>query len=175
LAVKRRGRVERRKHDRVAGRLARKEGAFAFRSRHASVPLFTLTFRLEPLRIGVGASTSPVNASISRGPSPRGCSKAELSSCSSFGRPSATARGVRWPRTRRSRNRGERVSRDKEELDLDKEWIELLNERRVVLPGVQVLFAFLLAAPFSQRFGAVTDVQKNAYSCRFCSRPSRPV
>jgi hypothetical protein len=47
--------------------------------------------------------------------------------------------------------------------ELDKEWIELLNELRVVLPDVQVLFAFLLAAPFSQRFGSVTDVQKNAY------------
>jgi hypothetical protein len=48
--------------------------------------------------------------------------------------------------------------------ELDKEWIELLNELRVVLPGVQVLFAFLLAAPFSQRFGSVTDAQKNAGS-----------
>ena len=52
-------------------------------------------------------------------------------------------------------------ARGKEELD--KEWIELLNELRVVLPGVQVLFAFLLAAPFSQRFSEVTDVQENAY------------
>ncbi|HVF53607.1 MAG TPA: DUF6328 family protein [Actinomycetota bacterium] len=47
--------------------------------------------------------------------------------------------------------------------ELDKEWIELLNELRVVLPGVQVLFAFLLAAPFSQRFTSITDVQQNAY------------
>lgn len=47
--------------------------------------------------------------------------------------------------------------------ELDKEWIELLNELRVILPGVQVLFAFLLAAPFSQRFTSITDVQKNAY------------
>jgi hypothetical protein len=47
--------------------------------------------------------------------------------------------------------------------ELDKEWIELLNELRVVLPGVQVLFAFLLAAPFSQRFSSVTEVQENAY------------
>lgn len=53
------------------------------------------------------------------------------------------------------------TKRGKEELD--KEWIELLNELRVILPGVQVLFAFLLAAPFSQRFGSVTDVQKDAY------------
>ena len=52
-------------------------------------------------------------------------------------------------------------ARGKEELD--KEWTELLNELRVVLPGVQVLFAFLLAAPFSQRFGGVTDVQEKAY------------
>ncbi|MGH2789034.1 MAG: DUF6328 family protein [Actinomycetota bacterium] len=51
-------------------------------------------------------------------------------------------------------------AREKEELD--KEWIELLKELRVVLPGVQVLFAFLLAAPFSTRFNSVTKVQKNA-------------
>jgi hypothetical protein len=50
-----------------------------------------------------------------------------------------------------------------EKEELDKEWIELLNELRVVLPGVQVLFAFLLVAPFSQRFGTITGVQKNAY------------
>ena len=34
----------------------------------------------------------------------------------------------------------------------DKELIELLNELRVALPGVQVLFAFLLVVPFSTRF-----------------------
>ena len=34
----------------------------------------------------------------------------------------------------------------------DRELIELLNELRVALPGVQVLFAFLLTIPFSQRF-----------------------
>ena len=33
----------------------------------------------------------------------------------------------------------------------------------MALPGVQVLFAFLLAVPFSQRFGQVTDLQKDAY------------
>ena len=46
---------------------------------------------------------------------------------------------------------------------LDRELIELLNELRVALPGVQVLFAFLLTVPFSQRFGQVTDVQKHVY------------
>ena len=46
---------------------------------------------------------------------------------------------------------------------VNRELIELLNELRVALPGVQVLFAFLLAVPFSQRFAEVTDLQKNAY------------
>jgi len=39
----------------------------------------------------------------------------------------------------------------------DRELIELLTELRVVLPGVQVLFAFLLVVPFSARFGAKGD------------------
>jgi hypothetical protein len=33
---------------------------------------------------------------------------------------------------------------------LDRELIELLNELRVALPGVQVLFAFLLTLPFTR-------------------------
>ncbi|HEV3472103.1 MAG TPA: DUF6328 family protein [Actinomycetota bacterium] len=44
----------------------------------------------------------------------------------------------------------------------DRELIELLNELRVALPGVQVLFAFLLAVPFQQGFTKVTDPQKAA-------------
>ena len=46
---------------------------------------------------------------------------------------------------------------------LDRELIELLNELRVALPGVQVLFAFLLAVPFTQRFRQLTDVQEYAF------------
>ena len=38
-----------------------------------------------------------------------------------------------------------------EEERLNRELIELLNELRVALPGVQVLFAFLLIVPFQQR------------------------
>src|SRR4051812_27374593 len=41
--------------------------------------------------------------------------------------------------------------------------IELLNELRVVIPGVQVLFAFLLTIPFNQRFGRVNDFQQTVY------------
>jgi hypothetical protein len=51
----------------------------------------------------------------------------------------------------------------KSDEDLDRELIELLNELRVTLPGVQVLFGFLLIAPFSQGFDRVNDVQKFAY------------
>ena len=42
---------------------------------------------------------------------------------------------------------------DEDEAErLDRELIELLNELRVVMPGVQVLFGFLLTVPFQQRF-----------------------
>jgi hypothetical protein len=46
---------------------------------------------------------------------------------------------------------------------LDRELIELLNELRVTLPGVQVLFAFLLTVPFTTRFEQVNDLQKDLY------------
>ena len=46
---------------------------------------------------------------------------------------------------------------------LDRELIELLNELRVALPGVQVLFAFLLTVPFTSRFARVDDLQEDAY------------
>ena len=49
----------------------------------------------------------------------------------------------------------------------DRELIELLNELRVALPGVQVLFAFLLTVPFSQRFGSLTSMQRNLYYAAF--------
>src|SRR5215210_6558940 len=41
-----------------------------------------------------------------------------------------------------------------------RELAELLQELRVALPGVQVLFAFLLTVPFSARFGSVTPLQE---------------
>jgi predicted neutral ceramidase superfamily lipid hydrolase len=50
---------------------------------------------------------------------------------------------------------------------IDRELIELLNELRVVLPGIQVLFAFLLTMPFSQRFGQITTTQKTSYFVSF--------
>lgn len=47
---------------------------------------------------------------------------------------------------------------DKERYD--RELIELLNELKVALPGVQVLFAFLLAVPLSTVFKEVNGFEK---------------
>ena len=40
---------------------------------------------------------------------------------------------------------------------------ELLQELRVALTGVQILFAFLLTVPFTQRFAHVTEFQRYVY------------
>jgi Family of unknown function (DUF6328) len=44
-----------------------------------------------------------------------------------------------------------------------RELAELLQELRIVLPGVQVLFAFLLTVPFSARFESVSSVQQAVF------------
>ena len=61
-------------------------------------------------------------------------------------------------------------ARDDEEAPderLNRELIELLNELRVALPGVQVLFAFLLTVPFSDRFQDLTGSQLAFYFATF--------
>ncbi|MGH2554177.1 MAG: DUF6328 family protein [Actinomycetota bacterium] len=63
---------------------------------------------------------------------------------------------------------GPQRSEDEKER-VDRELIELLNELRVALPGVQVLFAFLLTVPFSARFVDVTTGQRAAYFVSFLS------
>ena len=45
----------------------------------------------------------------------------------------------------------------------DRNLSELLQELRVALPGVQVLFAFLLTVPFTQRFETLTEIQEGLY------------
>lgn len=50
---------------------------------------------------------------------------------------------------------------------IDRELIELLNELRVALPGVQVLFAFLLIVPFSNGYDRMTPEQKNMFFATF--------
>jgi hypothetical protein len=51
----------------------------------------------------------------------------------------------------------------------DRELIELLNELRVVLPGVTVLFAFLLAVPFAKGWTRVTSFQRDVFVVAFLS------
>ena len=51
--------------------------------------------------------------------------------------------------------------------ELNQELIELLNELRVALPGVQVLFAFLLAVPFANGWQRVTDFQRDVFFIAF--------
>jgi Kef-type K+ transport system membrane component KefB len=46
---------------------------------------------------------------------------------------------------------------------IDRELIELLNELRVALPGVQVLFAFLLAIPYQRGFEQINDGDRPVY------------
>ncbi|MEA2363939.1 MAG: hypothetical protein QOD71_3084 [Thermoleophilaceae bacterium] len=60
----------------------------------------------------------------------------------------------RHPETGRIESEQERIDRNLQEM---------LGELRVALPGVQVLFAFLLVVPFNQRFAQVTDFQKTIY------------
>ncbi len=45
----------------------------------------------------------------------------------------------------------------------DRQMIEMLNELRVALPGVQILFAFLLIVPFSNGYSDMTGFQKDVF------------
>jgi hypothetical protein len=46
---------------------------------------------------------------------------------------------------------------------LNRQLGELLQELRVAMPGVQLLFAFLLTVPFNNRFADVSDFQLYVY------------
>ena len=50
-----------------------------------------------------------------------------------------------------------------EEERRDRQMLELLNELRVALPGVQILFAFLLAVPFTSGWDDVTKFQRDVF------------
>jgi hypothetical protein len=52
---------------------------------------------------------------------------------------------------------------EEEQERLNRQMMELLNEIRVAMPGVQILFGFLLAVPFQQRFAQVSDFQRTVY------------
>jgi hypothetical protein len=50
---------------------------------------------------------------------------------------------------------------------LDRELTEFLNELRVALPGIQILFAFLLIVPFSNGFSRIDDLDRDVYMATF--------
>jgi hypothetical protein len=52
---------------------------------------------------------------------------------------------------------------ESEEERADRNLSDLLQELRVALPGVQVLFAFLLTVPFTQRFSTLSDFEEKLY------------
>jgi hypothetical protein len=52
---------------------------------------------------------------------------------------------------------------------VDRNLTDLLGELRVALPGVQVLFAFLLTVPFQQRFQTASSFDKNVYWVTLCT------
>jgi hypothetical protein len=65
--------------------------------------------------------------------------------------------------------------------EFEREWIEFLNEVRTALPGVQLLFGFLLAVPFTTSFSVAPRVVRVAYlacflgtaaACAFLIAPS---
>lgn len=66
--------------------------------------------------------------------------------------------GVRGPARR---SEPSEVETRKERID--RELMELLNELRVALPGVQFLFAFLLIVPFQQQGADLTAFQRDVY------------
>jgi amino acid transporter len=52
---------------------------------------------------------------------------------------------------------------ESEKERIDRNFNELLQGLRVALPGIQVLFAFLLILPFQQGYLKVTDFQEKVY------------
>jgi hypothetical protein len=55
----------------------------------------------------------------------------------------------------------------------DRQMIELLNELRIALPGVQLLFGFLLTVPFAQGFKKVNGFEKALfYATLLCTAVS---
>jgi hypothetical protein len=61
---------------------------------------------------------------------------------------------------------GESSQQERDETEserLDRNLGELLQELRVAIPGIQVLFAFLLVVPFQQGWPEVTEFERRVY------------
>jgi amino acid transporter len=57
--------------------------------------------------------------------------------------------------------------KETDEERVNRELIELLNELRIALPGVQVLFAFLLAVPFANGFSDLGRLDRDIFFVAF--------
>ena len=57
----------------------------------------------------------------------------------------------------------DREPRERSKEELDQEWGELVEEHRLAMPGVQVLFGFLLILPFQNRFRELSTQQEYVY------------
>jgi hypothetical protein len=58
-----------------------------------------------------------------------------------------------------------RTAQDSEDLKerLEREYSELFEEIRVLIPGAEVLFGFLLAIRFTEQFAELSSVQRDVY------------
>jgi hypothetical protein len=66
-------------------------------------------------------------------------------------------------------NRGDRENETHDDGEVDDQFRALLEGLRTSLPGVQVLFAFLLIAPFQGEFNSLSTVERAAFLVAFYS------
>jgi amino acid transporter len=69
----------------------------------------------------------------------------------------------------RRRDDAPKKAREGRKQKLDRELIELLQEMRVMLPGIEVIFGFLLTVPFTARFTELTSLQRTTFFVSFLS------
>jgi Family of unknown function (DUF6328) len=67
------------------------------------------------------------------------------------------------PQEREETEVGGGLPGESEQERLNRNLAELLQELRVALPGIQVLFAFLLTVPFAQGFKEISEFEKKMY------------
>lgn len=78
-------------------------------------------------------------------------------------------RRQRTPARATARPPGRGLPGEREGERTQRQLIELLNEIRVAMPGVQVLFAFLLAVPFQARFGRADAIDRTLFAVSLVS------
>jgi hypothetical protein len=61
----------------------------------------------------------------------------------------------------------EAAVQETEDERLQREHEQLFHELRSIIPGVEVLFAFMLTVAFTERFERLTDVQRSVYYATF--------